>query len=143
MCPAQGSGGDHYDGEFHARILKVTENRVVPFGDSFNEGQVVKRGEILLVQDTVIARAQMDAAQATVAQQQAQLSERTAGARSEDRAAARARVDRARVQLQVETREWQRLNELVGQKLISDSALARQKGLSDAAAASSPTPPTR
>lgn len=101
-----------------------------------NEGQVVKRGEILLVQDTVIARAQMDAAQATVAQQQAQLSERTAGARSEDRAAARARVDRARVQLQVETREWQRLNELVGQKLISESALARQKGLSDAAAAS-------
>jgi HlyD family secretion protein len=101
-----------------------------------NEGQVVKRGDVLLVQDTVIARAQMDAAQATVAQQQAQLSERIAGARSEDRAAARARVDRARVQLQVETREWQRLNELVSHKLVSESALARQKGLSDSAAAS-------
>lgn len=100
------------------------------------EGQVVQRGEVLLVQDALIARAQLDAAQAGVAQQQARLAESTAGARTEVRAAARARVERARVQLQVETREWQRLSALVGQQLISESALARQKGQSDAAAAS-------
>jgi HlyD family secretion protein len=131
------SNSDFLPGTIERDRIEVSAETTDPIVERrVNEGQVVKRGDILLVQDTVIARAQMDAAQATVAQQQAQLSERTAGARSEDRAAARARVERARVQLQVETREWQRLNELVGQKLISESALARQKGLSDAAAAS-------
>ena len=100
------------------------------------EGQTVRRGATLIVQDTVIARAQLDAAQAEVAQRQAQLSERTAGARAEDRAAARARVERARVQFQVETREWQRLRDLIDRKLVSESNLVRQQGLRDSAAAS-------
>jgi HlyD family secretion protein len=99
-----------------------------------HEGQSVKRGEVLIAQDSVIARAQLDAADAAVAQQQALLDERLAGARRENRAAARARVDSARVRLQVETREWQRLRDLVAQKLVSDSQLVRQEGLKDTAA---------
>ncbi len=107
----------------------ITERRV-------REGQTVKLGDTLIVQDTSIARAQLDGAQADIAQRQAQLSERTAGARAENRAAARARTDRARVQLQVETREWQRLTDLIDRKLVSESQLVRQQGLRDTAAAS-------
>ncbi len=107
----------------------ITERRV-------REGQTVKLGDTLILQDTSIARAQLDGAQADIAQRQAQLSERTAGARAENRAAARARTDRARVQLQVETREWQRLTDLIDRKLVSESQLVRQQGLRDTAAAS-------
>ncbi len=131
------SNSDFLPGTIERDRIEVSAETTDPIMERrVNEGQIVKRGDILLVQDTVIARAQMDAAQANVAQQQALLTERTSGARAEDRAAARARVERARVQLQVETLEWQRLNELIGQKLVSESALVRQKGLSDAAAAS-------
>ena len=130
------SNSDFLPGTVERDRIEVSAETTDPIIERrVTEGQIVKRGDVLLLQDAMIARAQMDAAQANVAQPQAQLSERTAGARAESRAAARARVERARIQMQVETREWQRLNELVGQKLISESALVRQKGLSDAAAA--------
>lgn len=39
MCAAQGSSND-FDDEFYSRILKVTQNRVVPFWGSLRKGQV-------------------------------------------------------------------------------------------------------
>lgn len=99
------------------------------------EGQTITRGDVLIVQDSTLARSRVEAAQADADFRQAQLAELIAGARSEDKAMARARAERAQVQLQVESRELQRLQGLVAEKLVSESQLVRQQGARDSAAA--------
>jgi HlyD family secretion protein len=117
------------------RVEVSAENNEPIVERRVREGQSVARGDILIVQDTALARSRIEAAQADSGLRQAQLSERIAGARAEDKAMSQARVERARVQLQVETRELQRLQGLVAEKLISESQLVRQQGARDSAAA--------
>lgn len=117
------------------RIEVSAENNEPIIERRVREGQSVARGDVLVVQDTALARSRIEAATADSGLRQAQLSERIAGARAEDKAMSRARVDRARVQLLVETRELQRLQGLVAEKLVSESQLVRQQGARDSAAA--------
>ena len=62
------SNSDFLPGTIERDRIEVSAETTDPIMERrVNEGQIVKRGDILLVQDTVIARAQMDAAQANVA----------------------------------------------------------------------------
>jgi HlyD family secretion protein len=99
------------------------------------EGQMVRRGDILLVQDRSVASSQLGAARANLARLQSQLLELQRGARVEARREARARRERAQVQRDLEARELERLQGLVAQSLVSRSVLARQQAASDAASA--------
>ena len=90
------------------------------------EGQVVKRGDVLLVQDAEIANSQHARAAAQLAAAQAQLDELLHGPRATTVGAAVARRDRARLQRDNEVRERERLQSLLTQNLVSRTALDRQ-----------------
>lgn len=99
------------------------------------EGQIVHRGDVLLVQDRSVAADQLARGSAQSAQAQAQLDELRSGARGTTVRAAQARRDRARVQRDDEERERRRLLGLVAQNLVSRAAYDRQSAAAAAAAA--------
>lgn len=100
-----------------------------------HEGARVAPDQILLRLDTANATAQLDSLQAQVSAARHRLTELSRGPRSEEILQARARLEGAESRLQNETREYERLRELVGRKLISASDLDRQEGARDAAEA--------
>ena len=100
------------------------------------EGQAVKRGELLLVQDAEIANSQRARGAAQLAAAQAQLDELLHGPRATTIGAAVARRDRARLQRDNEVRERDRLQSLLAQNLVSRTALDRQVAAAAAADAS-------
>ncbi len=87
------------------------------------EGDQVSAGQILALQDDTLARARIARARADREQAAARLEELERGPRSEDIAAARARLDGARARLVGNEAEYRRVGQLVERELASDAEL--------------------
>jgi HlyD family secretion protein len=99
------------------------------------EGQAVKRGELLLTQDTSRIEAKLDEAEALLAQNNARLDELTRGPREEQIAAARASLAGAIQELRYREMEFERAERVLEQKLASRESVDRAKAALDSAQA--------
>lgn len=102
----------------------------------FAEGSPVKAGDVIVVQDSAISSAELDAARAQLAEAEARTKELENGPRSTSIRAAAARRDRARVERDDAVRERDRLLDLVRQNLVSRSQADQQVAAANAAEAS-------
>jgi len=99
------------------------------------EGQLVKKGDVIIQQAPERAAARVREAEATVAQNQARLAELTRGPRKEQIVAAQATVDGAVQELQFRRIELDRVKTLVDRKLSSPDDLDRAQAALDGAEA--------
>jgi HlyD family secretion protein len=97
------------------------------------EGTPVKAGDVIVVQDDALAKADLDASRAQLAEAEARVEELVNGARPTTIRAAVARRDTARVLRDEAVRERNRLLELVSRSLVSKSEADRQAASADAA----------
>ena len=100
------------------------------------EGQLVKKGEVIIQQATERSVARVREAEATVAQNQARLAELTRGPRKEQIVAAQATVDGAKQELRFRRIELDRVKALVDRKLSPPDDLDRAQAALDSAVAS-------
>jgi HlyD family secretion protein len=100
------------------------------------EGAHVTTGQVLVRQDTDIARARLAQAEAQVDQAQHRLTELERGERVEVIDQARARVAMAQAAVARDEREFRRVSELVSQKLVSQTELDQARAANDASHAS-------
>ena len=107
----------------------VTQRPVEP-------GSQVEKGQLLLQLDDRLQTAQLNKARAEVAQAQASLQKLQSGARPEEIAVAKAKVDGARAALVVSKASYQRALDLKKQNLASDSTLDEALAKRDASLAS-------
>lgn len=117
------------------RIELVAEASEFIAGLPVAEGARVKTGDVVVVQDDTLARADLDAARAQLAEAEARLAELVKGPRTTTIRAAIARRDAARVMRDEAVRERDRLRELVSRQLVSQAEADRQTAAADAAAA--------
>ena len=101
----------------------------------FAEGATVKAGDIVVVQDSALSAADLDAARAQLAEAESRAEELTNGPRSTTIRAAIARRDNARAQRDSAVRERDRLLGLVARSLVSKQEADRQSSVADAAEA--------
>lgn len=99
------------------------------------EGDAVAAGQILLRLDPVRAQAQLDAAEGEVRRLQGQLDALLAGARSETRREALARVREAAAREDYARRQLARIEVLVRRKLLQSAELDQARAEADAAQA--------
>jgi HlyD family secretion protein len=99
------------------------------------EGAAVKAGDVVVVQDNSLAKADLDAAQAQLAEAEARVEELVSGPRNTTIRAAAARRDSARAQRDDAVRERDRLLELVKRNLVSKSDADRQVATANSAEA--------
>jgi HlyD family secretion protein len=114
------------------RIEIVAEESEPILSLDVREGDRVKLGQVLMKQDTGVASARFAQADAQVAQARHRLSELERGARKETIAEARARLEAARATAERDIREFARAEELVRQRLISQSRLDEARAARDA-----------
>ncbi len=115
-------------------VLKATANEII-IDEPVPEGTVVAAGTLLVQLDDTRQQAVVARARAEVAQATAKLDELRHGARPEDIAAARARVDGNRAALVEAEANYERAQRLLTQKLTSQSDLDRALANRDAAEA--------
>lgn len=99
------------------------------------EGDRVTTGQILMKQDTDVAAARFAQSDAQVAEARHRLEELQKGARSETISESRARLEAARATAERDIRELARAEELVKQRLISQSELDQIRAAREASAA--------
>jgi len=97
------------------------------------EGDAVKAGDVVVVQDNSLAKADLDAARAQLAEAESRVEELVNGPRNTTIRAAVARRDTARVLRDQAVRERNRLLELVQRSLVSKSEADRQVSAATAA----------
>jgi len=117
------------------RVELTAEAREPITAVDVHEGDHVDVGQKLLSQDTAATSARLDQARAAVNQAKNQLAELVKGPRAEDILAARARLDGAMSQAESADREYNRVRDLVEQKLLSASNLDQQRAVRDASRA--------
>ena len=100
------------------------------------EGARVKPGDVVVVQDRALSKAELDAARAQLAEAEARVDELKNGPRVTSIRAAAARRDRARAQRDDAVRERDRLSGLVALGLVSQADADRQVAAANAAEAS-------
>jgi len=100
------------------------------------EGAAVKTGDVIVVQDSSLSAAELDAARAQLAEAEARVEELKNGPLSTTIRAAAARRDRARAERDDAVRERDRLLGLVARSLVSKSEADRQVTVANAAEAS-------
>jgi len=100
------------------------------------EGAAVKTGDVIVVQDSALSTAGLDAARAQLAEAEARVDELKNGPLSTTIRAAAARRDRARAERDDAFRERDRLQGLVARSLVSKSEADRQVTAANAAEAS-------
>lgn len=99
------------------------------------EGETVVAGQVLVEQDSARAVANLAAADAALAQQQARLDELVRGPRAEQITAARANVEGANQELEFRQAEMRRIQEIHTRGLASPDQLDRARAALDAAQA--------
>ena len=92
-----------------------------------SEGEHVTEGQVLLRLDSMNGAAQVASLKAQANGAQHRLDELIRGPRAEDILEARARLAGADAQLESESKEYERVRELVQRKLTSQSSLDRQR----------------
>lgn len=97
------------------------------------EGDVVAQGAVLLRLDLGAMQARLDQATAARSVADRRLAELIKGPRAQEISEARAAVESAQSSVTTETNEFQRLQDLVERKLISQSALDQQRARRDSA----------
>jgi HlyD family secretion protein len=117
------------------RIEIVAEESEPIVSLNVREGDRVTTGQILMKQDTDIASARFAQSDAQVAEARHRLEELQKGARSETISEARARLEAARATAERDVRELARAEELVKQRLISQSELDQTRAAREASAA--------
>jgi HlyD family secretion protein len=119
------------------RIEIIAEEAEPIISLEVREGDRVEVGQVLLKQETEVAGARVAQAGAQVDEAQHKLTELQRGARKETIAEARARVAVAHAAAERDERELMRSEELVKQRLISQSQLDQARAARNASAASS------
>lgn len=100
-----------------------------------HEGTRVVAGQTLLKLDESTYAARLDSARAQVGSARYRLAELVKGPRAEEILEARARLEGAESRVENASKEYARLQELVKQKLVSQSAVEQQQTARDAAEA--------
>jgi HlyD family secretion protein len=118
------------------RIEIVAEEAEPILSLEVRQGDHVEMGQVLLKQETEVAAARIAQADARVAQARHRLTELERGARKETIAEARARVTAARAAAERDERELARSEELIKQRLISQSQLDQARAARNASVAS-------
>jgi HlyD family secretion protein len=117
------------------RIEIVAEESEPIVSLDVREGDRVTAGQVLMKQDTGVASARFAQADAKVEEAKHRLSELQRGARKETIAEARARLDAARATAERDVRELARVEELVKQRVVSQSELDQARAAQNASAA--------
>jgi HlyD family secretion protein len=99
------------------------------------EGASVKVGDVIVVQDRALSKADLDAARAQLAEAEARVEELKNGPRTTTIRAAAARRDAARALRNDAVRERDRLKDLVARSLVSKSEADRAAAAADSAEA--------
>lgn len=114
-------------------LVAEAQESIVEVG--VREGEAVKAGQLLLRLDPSVAAARVEQARANATLAERRHAEDLAGARKEQVNQARANVSGAAARAATESREFDRIDKLVGQQLLPASALDRQRALRDSAIA--------
>ena len=118
------------------RIELIAEESEPILSLDVREGDHVASGQVLVHQETEVARARTAQAQAQAAQAQQHLTELQRGERVEVIQQARARVAAAVAMDERDQREFRRVSELVQQRLVSQTQLDQARAANDASHAS-------
>ncbi len=133
---ACGNGDDALLGTLERdRIELVAEAQETILEIAVREGEPVKSGQLLLRLDPASAAARLEQARANALAAERRHAEQVAGARKEQVSEARAIVAGAAARATAESREYERVEKLVAQKLLPASTLDRQRALRDSAIA--------
>jgi len=117
------------------RVELVAEAQETILEVAIREGEAVKSGQLLLRLDPASAAARLEQARGNALAAERRHAELIAGARREQVAEARAVVAGAAARAVTESREFDRVEKLVADRLLPDSTLDRQRALRDGAAA--------
>jgi HlyD family secretion protein len=132
-------GHETYDGQIlgtleRDRLELVAESNEPIVEVLVREGDAVQAGATLMRQELGSMQARLDQAVAARNVSERRLAELVKGPRAQEIAEARAAHESARSLLETETNEYQRVQDLVVRKLVSQSALDQQKARRDSAA---------
>jgi HlyD family secretion protein len=116
------------------RIEIIAEESEPILSLDVREGDRVTLGQVLMKQDTGVAAARFAQADAQVAEARHRLTELERGARKETIAEARARFEASKATAERDIREFVRAEELVKQRLISQSQLDQARAARDSSA---------
>jgi HlyD family secretion protein len=135
-------GNDAYDTEIlgtleRDRLELVAESNEPIVEVLVREGDAVQAGATLLRQELGSMQARLDQATAARNVAERRLAELVKGPRAQEITEARAALEAARSVLETETSEFQRVQDLVSRKLLSQSALDQQRARRDSAAGTS------
>lgn len=128
-----------YDGEIlgtleRDRLELVAESNEQIVEILVREGDAVPAGATLLRQELGSMQARLDQAVAARNVAERRLAELVKGPRAQEITEARAALEAARSMLDTETKEYDRVQDLVARKLVSQSALDQQRAKRDSAA---------
>jgi len=133
---ACGDGSDALLGTLERdRVELVAEAQETILEVAIREGEAVKSGQLLLRLDPASAAARLEQARGNALAAERRHAELAAGARREQVNEARAVVAGAAARAVTESREFDRVEKLVADRLLPDSTLDRQRALRDGAAA--------
>lgn len=133
---ACGDGNDALLGTLERdRLELVAEAQETVLEIAVREGEPVKSGQLLLRLDPSSAAARLEQARANATQAERRHAENVAGTRGEQVNQARANVAGAAARADLESKEFDRVEKVVAQKLLPPSALDRQRALRDSAIA--------
>lgn len=129
---------DSYDGQIlgtleRDRLELIAESNEPIVEISVREGDAVPAGAPLMRQELGSMQARLDQAIAARNVAQHRLAELVKGPRAQEIAEARAAFDSARSSLETETNEYQRVQDLVARKLVSQSQLDQARARRDSA----------
>ena len=130
---------DGYDGQIlgtleRDRLELVAESNEPIVEILVREGDAVPAGTTLLRQELGSMQARLDQAVAARNVAERRLAELVKGPRAQEIAEARAALGSARSMLETESKEYERVQDLVSRKLVSQSALDQQRARRDSAA---------
>jgi HlyD family secretion protein len=117
------------------RVELVAEGQETILEIAVREGDSVKAGQVLVRLDTRTPAAQLEQARANETQAERRHAEDLAGARKEQVAQARAVAAGAAAHATAESREYERVEKLGAQQLVSPNAVDRQRAIRDSAIA--------
>jgi len=134
-----GCGNGAYDGQIlgtleRDRLELIAESNEPIVEIPVREGDVVPAGATLLRQELGAMQARLDQAVAARNVAERRLAELVKGPRAQEITEARAALESARSMLNTETKEYERVQDLVTRKLVSQSALDQQRARRDGAA---------
>jgi HlyD family secretion protein len=131
-------GDSAYDGQIlgtleRDRLELIAESNEPIVEIAVREGDAVAAGQALMRQELGSMQARLDQAVAARAVAERRLAELVKGPRAQEITEARAALESARSSLETETNEYQRVQDLVARKLVSQSTLDQQRARRDSA----------